>query len=88
MSNSLHVDCIGAFSVRSFVRLSVSQSVGPTIGPFFGPSIGWMHRCLPVRLVINNILRVHLSCQRLLENIADFQMPDNPFEASNVTFVS
>ncbi len=31
---------------------SVSQSVGPSIGPFVGPSAGWMHRCLPVRLVI------------------------------------
>ena len=37
-------------------RPSVSQSVSPSIGPLVGspggPSIGWMHRCLPVRLVI------------------------------------
>ena len=56
MSNTLNIHCIGAFSVRSFVCLSVSQSVGPSIGPFVGPSAGpstgWMHRCLPVRFVV------------------------------------
>ena len=44
---------IGALSVPSFVRLSVGQPDSSSIGPFVGPSAGWMHRCLPVRLVKN-----------------------------------
>ena len=51
MSYTLNMHCKGAFSVCSSVRPSVSLSVGPSIGPFVGPSTGWMHRCLPVRLV-------------------------------------
>ena len=53
--NTSNIHCIGASSVRSFVRPSVSQSVGPSISPFVDPSTGWMHRCLPVRLVRINI---------------------------------
>ena len=59
-SYTLSTDCLGALSMRSFVRLAVSQSVGlsisPSIGPFVGPSAGpsarWMHRCLLVSLVL------------------------------------
>ena len=51
MSYTLNGHCIGALSVRSFVHPSVSQSIGPSIGPFVVSSAGYMHRCLPVRLV-------------------------------------
>ena len=37
--------------VSPFFCPSIRQSVGPSIGPFVGPSAGWVHRCLPVRLV-------------------------------------
>ena len=37
--------------VSAFFCPSVHQSVDLSIGPFVGPSAGWMHRCLPVRLV-------------------------------------
>ena len=47
MSYTLNIHCTGILSVRSFVRVSVSQSVGSSIGPFVGPSAGssagWMH---------------------------------------------
>ena len=51
MSYTLNIHHKRALSVRSSVRPSVSQSVGPSIGHFVSPSAGWMHRCLPVRLV-------------------------------------
>ncbi len=62
-----------ALSVRSFVclsvclsvYLSVSQSVGPSIdtlvGSPAGPSIGWMHRCLPVRLVFHTTRHLEMG---------------------------
>ena len=57
MVNACHIHCLGVLSVHSFVCLCVSQSVGPSIGPLVGspagPSLGWMHRCLPVRLVLS-----------------------------------
>ena len=52
MSYTLDIHCRGEFSVRSFVRPSISLSVGPSIGPIVGPSAGWMHSCLSVRLVL------------------------------------
>ena len=91
---TLNIHCIGALSVRSFVRLSVSQSFGLSIGPSAGPSAGpssghlsghssshssshsfshssshssgWMHRCLPVRLVNKEFCpAVHRFCFQL-----------------------
>ena len=51
----LDMHCLGALSVRSFVCLSVGSSIGPLVGSPAGPSTGWMHHCLPVRLVSSSI---------------------------------
>ena len=69
MLYTLDIHCIGTLLVRSFVRLSVSQSIGSSFGPFvgrpIGHSAGWMHRCLPVRLVrcvhasLSEVVSVH-----------------------------
>ena len=60
--------------VSPFFCLSVCQLVGPSIGSFIGPSTGWMHRCLPVRLVIEIMTYDLTSLYRLTLYVSKFPL--------------